>query len=259
MSASAIIADVLAALKGEPVFLTGSLVAEHEYGKSNAHTDVDIFCPTDTMIMVASQKLIDQGYVPADRFDRVWHRWKRYGFNGWHTNSMKLMSPQQVETNLVYKLVGKHPTTSLAQVIESFDFGLLGMGYEVETGQYRDMRSFLFPGMDHNGPLPMMPNKRDGWRQGFISEYNGLREAHRYVKYFGYGYDMSAVKDDLITGYREAALYLTNHFDEDKRKLGKIYDALADHIDFDNMKEMEKAYKQLNYTDPLDKIMEALE
>lgn len=259
MSASAIIADVSTALKGEPVFLTGSLVAEEAHGKSNAHSDVDLFCPTSTVLMTVGQRLLDQGYTFAERFDRVWHRWRKFEFNKWHTNSMRLISPQGVDTNLVYKLVGGHPTTSLAQVIESFDFGLLAMGYDLETGTYRDMRSFLFPGLDPNGPLPMMPNKRDAWRNGFISQYNGLREAGRYSKYHDYGYDMSAVQDDLVEGYEAAALYFRDHFDKEKQTLGKIYEAIADHIRLNNTTDLKEAYKKLNFTDPLDEIMEKLE
>jgi hypothetical protein len=259
MNASAIIADVLNDVAGEPVFLTGSLVAEDAHGKTDAHSDVDLFCPTSTTLMTVGQRLLDQGYTFAERFDRVWHRWRTYEFNKWHTNSLRLISPQGVDTNLVYKLVNGHPTTSLAQVLESFDFGLLGMGYDVVDGTYRDMRSFLFPGLDPNGPLPMMPSKRDAWRNGFISQYNGLREAGRYSKYYEYGYDMSEVKDDLVTGYRAAALYFAGHFDKEKQTLGKIYEAIADHIELDNTMDLKAAYKTLNFTDPLDEIMEKLE
>jgi len=132
MSASAIIADVRSLLAGEPVYLAGSLVAEETYGKSNAHSDVDLFCPTDQVLIAVGQKLLCNGYKLDDRFDRVWHRWLRYGFKKWHTNSLRLMSPAGVETNLVYKLTDGHPTTSLGQVLESFDFGLLATGYDLE-------------------------------------------------------------------------------------------------------------------------------
>jgi hypothetical protein len=168
-----------------------------------------------------------------------------------------------VEWNLVYKLADGHPTTSLAQVIESFDFGLLGTGYDVEHGMRRDLRPYLFPdihGADSIGvPLPMMPNKRDNWRNGFISQYNGLRECGRYAKYLEYGYDLSLVKDDLSTGYWSAASYLSTTFDAEKQQLGKIYEAIAQHIDLDNVQQLTEASKQIDYKDSLDVIMEALE
>lgn len=263
MSASAIIADVRTLLAGEPVYLAGSLVAEQTYGKSGCHSDVDIFCPTSQVLIAMGQKLLDQGYTLDDRFARTWVRWLRYGFKSWHTNSLRLMSPTGVETNLVYKLVDGHPTTSLSQVLESFDFGLLATGYDLETDRFMDLREYLFPeeiqlgGID--GPLPLMPAKRANWRGGYISQYNGLREAGRYAKYAGYGYDLSLVKDDLVTGYRQAWLYMSNHFDQDKQMLGRIYELIADHIELDHIDELTLAAKEIDYKDSLDVIMETLE
>jgi hypothetical protein len=156
-------------------------------------------------------------------------------------------------------LVDGHPTTSLSQVLESFDFGLLGSGYDLESNRYLDLRGYLFPGLDPQGPLPMMPSKRDNWRQGFLSQYNGLREAGRYAKYHRYGSDLTLVKDDLMTGYDNAWLFFSNHFDKDKQKLGVIYGYIRDHIDADNIDELALADKEIDYNDSLDAIMEALE
>lgn len=259
MSASAIIADVRTLLRGSPVFLTGSLVAEEAYGKSNAHSDVDLFCPTQQQLISTTQFLMCHGYTVDDRFKRVWARWLKYGMKNWHTNSMRLESPSGHETNLVYKLADGHATTSLAQVIESFDFGLLAMGYDLETDTYRDMRSYLFPGMDPDGPLPLMPNKRESWRNGFISRYNGLREFGRYAKYYDYGYDLSGVKDDLCTGYRSAADYLVPHHDAEKQQLGAIYEVIAETIERDDIAQLKQTTKMIDYDDPLDVIMDALE
>jgi hypothetical protein len=226
---------------------------------TNAHHDVDLFCPTGNVLISVGQKLLDHDYKLDDRMERTWFRWLRYGFKTWHTNSLRLMSPSGVETNLVYKLSDGHPTTSLAQVLESFDFGLLGTGYDLETDSYRDMRSYLFPGHDVDKALPMMPAKRSNWRNGFISQYNGLRELGRYAKYHTYGHDMSLVKDDLVTGYYEAASYLTQHFEAEKQQLGKIYEVAAIHIEDDNIDQLVQASKQMDYKDSLDTIMEALE
>jgi hypothetical protein len=259
MSASAIIADVLRLLRGTPAFLAGSLVAEETYGKTAAHSDVDLFCPTTTSFMVAGQRLIDTGYTFAPRMERAWYRWVNYGFNSWHTNSLRLMSPAGVETNLVYKLLGKQPCNSLSSVLESFDFGLLATGYETQTGTRRDMRAYLFPAHDPDGPLPLMPNKRDNWRLGFISQYNGLRECGRYAKYHQYGYDLSLVKDDLVTGYYQAADDMSSAFEPEKQQLGLIYDTIAKKIENDEIAELALAAKKIDYKDALDQILEALE
>lgn len=248
------LAEVLGQLHGQPAFVAGSAVAGNsQYG------DVDVFVPTQQVLISVIQSLLERGYVLEERFDRVWYRWLRYGLKGWHTNSMRMQSLRGVPTNVVYKLVDGHATTSLSQVLESFDFGLLGVGYETESGVRRDLRPYLFPTHDIDGPLPMMPNKRDNWRQGFISQYNGLREGWRYAKYHGYGYDMSLVKDDLTTGYWEAADYLSNHYDQDKRQLGDIYYAIGHRIHTDGIDELITSYESIDFQDPLDKIMEALE
>lgn len=258
MLASAVIADVLGTLRGDPVYLAGSLVAEDVYGKSNAHSDVDLFCPNMGVTIAVGQKLLDANYTFDERFDRVWYRWLRYGTNKWHTNSLRLIAPSGMQTNLVHKLIDGHPTTSLGQVLESFDFGLLAAGYDVESGVFRDMRGYLFPGLDPAGPLPMMPNKRDNWRRGFISKYNGIRQMGRYAKYLQYGYDLSLVKDDLVTGYREAELYFSASFSSEHNQLGKIYSVIADYIEDDNVTDMLLASKEIDFNDELDVIFEAL-
>jgi hypothetical protein len=260
MSASAIIADVRSLLAGDPAFLAGSLVAEEAYGMASAHDDVDLFVPNAYALMTLGQKLQCNGFTLADRFDRVWARWMKYGMGSWHTNSLKLIHPNGVtEYNLVYKLVGKKPVTSLAEVIESFDFGLLAVGYDLANNEFRDMRSFLFPNHAPGGALPLMPNKREDWRGGFISRYNGLREAGRYAKYIGYGYDLSLVRDDLVVGYTAASDYLSTHFDKDKQLLGQIYDTIVKHIEHDMIDELNIFAKKVDFNDELDVIMEALE
>ena len=252
------IAETNAALHRHPVFIAGSVVAANVYG-IGSYGDVDVFCPTQQVLVSTVQTLLNAGYTLDERFSRTWYRWLRYGMKGWHTNSIKLESLAGTQINVVYKLTEGHATTSLSQVLESFDFGLLGVGVEVETTTVRDLRPYLFPAYTISGPLPMMPNKRDNWRQGFVSQYNGLREAGRYAKYHNYGYDMSAVRDDLIEGYNEACKYYLPHFDPDKQLLGEIYLKLAEYIEDDNIAGLTASYATLDFTDSLDKIMEGLE
>lgn len=258
-AANAKLADLRGILQGEPAYLAGSLCAEIAYDLHDAHSDVDVFTPSGNALIAMGQKLIDNGYQLDSRFERVWYRWIHYGFKKWHTNSLRLHSPAGVETNLVYKLVDGHPTTSLSQVLESFDFGLLGVGYDFEQDQWMDMRPSLFPNHAPDGPLPMMPSKRANWRQGFISQYNGLREMGRYAKYHGYGHDLSLVKDDLVEGYRQAGFFFGDKFEPEKQALGKIYERIAYLMANDMIDEMVEASKEIDYADDLDKIMEALE
>jgi hypothetical protein len=253
------LAGILRSLHGMPVFVAGSCVAAQAHAMPASWSDLDVFVPTEQVLIATVQSLLSEGYVIHDRFDRVWQRWLRYGLKGWHTNSMRLQSLTGVETNVVYKITEGHPTTSLAQVLESFDFGLLGMGYDVETNMFRDLRPYLFPGRDVDGPLPLMPSKQGNWRAGFISQYNGMREANRYVKYSDYGYDMSAVKEDLVTGYMQVSMYHSTSFDEDKQLLGQIYARLAVLIDDDGLDELREFYATMDYKDPLEQMLDALE
>lgn len=248
-------------LHGTPAFIAGSCAAAEAHG-FNRFNDLDVFVPSQPVLFVATQRLLDQGYVPDDSYRRVWDRWLQYGLKGWHTNSMKLWSLDGVETNVVLKLVDGHPTTSLAQVLESFDFGLLGMGYDTVDGTFRDMRSFLFPGVDPDGPLPLMPVRRDAWRNGFVSNYNGWRTAVRYLKYVNYGYDLSAVVDDLVLGYRTAAAYHFSKGGERREFYAIAYEKIADHMEMDELDEM-KSFTDLisdvDETTPLDVLMEKLQ
>lgn len=260
-SADVVLAEVTDWLRGSPVFVAGSLVAADEHGLPFAYEDADVFCPSGEVLIATAQKLLGHGLVLDERHSRVWARWLKYGFKTWHTNSLKLMSPAGYEVNLVFKRHNNVPTTSLAQVLESFDFGLLGVGYDLCDGvQRRDLRDYLFPDHPVNGALPLMPNKRSDWRNGFISQYNGTREAGRYAKYFRYGYDLSLVKEDLLIGYGAATEYLRTRTDSrDKQVLGDIYEKIAELIASDQITELYEAGKEIVYLDSLDAIMEALE
>ncbi len=264
-----LIDEVRAQFVGDPVYLTGSLMSAYTYDKPTAFSDVDLFVPNQQTLVYAATKLMVQGWTLDSKMQKVWNRWLRYGTKSWHTNSLRMMSPGGQEYNLVYKLTDGHAATSLAEILESFDFGMLATGWDMETDTYRDMRSYLFPDHWHNVQtlkqkhweiaLPMLPIKQRNWERGLISQYNGLREPGRYAKYAQYGYDMSLVKPTLIKGYENLVLYLESHFDPDRRQWVAIYDALLDHIKLDNFDELIEAAAQINYKDSFDMVMEALE
>ena len=262
-------------LHGLPVYIAGSSVAAALYSNisDQSYDDVDVFCSTPNALVSAVNQLRFHGWEFDPRFERVWVRWMKYGFKGWHTNSIKLEHPKTgIDVNVIYKMVDGHATTSLSQVIESFDFGLLSIGgWDMERDTYHDMRSYLFPPeevdeflVDGQGhplaqALPMLPNRRNDWRNGFISQYQGLREIGRYVKYVDYGYDMSLIKDDLLTGYWAVADYLSDRDKPEKIQLGKIYEAIALHLSADNLDQLREVGKEVLFMDSLDAIMESLE
>ena len=99
---------------------------------------------------------------------------------------------------------------------------------------------------------------------GLISQYNGIREIGRYVKHWRYGFDMELVKADLVTGYFEAAKYWGNRPGTpiqvaEWKTQARIYETAAVKIDGDDIDDLAKAAAQIDYSDSLDKIMEALE
>lgn len=257
------IEDARALLTGLPACLVGSAVVSMELCQSEFladASDIDIFCYTDYALIAIIQKLQHHGYQVDQRFERVWQRWLRFGLKGWHTNSLKLISPEGVETNLVYKLLGRKPVNNLAAVLESFDFGLLGHGYDLLDNEYRDLRGFLFPGLDPRGPLPMMPNKRSDWRNGFISQYNGLREAARYAKYAVHSeLQMEAVRDDLLTGYAQVSEYLRDRGDVNKLTLATIYDTISVCIEDNDFQKLIDMGKQIPVLDELDQLLELID
>ena len=268
-SATATVPIVTGLLAGLPVFLAGSSAsAARTPGFELAYDDIDVFCSSPQSLISAAERLRSGGFEITDRFQRVYHRWMKHGFKGWHTNSLKLEGHGGIDVNLVYKLVDKHPTASLAQVIESFDFGLLAHGFDCETQVWRDMREYLFPNMGAVGatqiPLPMMPVRRDDWRNGFISRYQGLREIGRFVKYVDYGYDMSLVYSDLLTGYKQASLFYSARTDNaELEMIGKIFESIAMSLEDSQLSgdwtKLREASEQIIFLDDLDAIMEKLE
>ena len=188
------VAKVLRDTTALPAFLTGSAVAAETYDLQQSYSDIDLFVPNEGSYFAVVTKLLCSGYrIENDRFERMWDRHVNIGFNKWHTNSMKLIdNATGTEVNVIYKLVEGHQTTQLSQVIESFDFGLLGVGYETKTGTFRDMRGYLFPGLDPNGPLPMIGYRSGTVGKGLMSQFIMQRTPGRYARYIEYGHDLSA-------------------------------------------------------------------
>ena len=254
-------------LHGLPAYMGGSALAALEYSSlkdstvaDTAYNDVDAFMGTGEALIAGATRLLGNGFILDDRYQRVFHRWLKYGFKDWHTNSLPLTHEELgLEVNLIYKLDGGQPVRSMSQVIESFDFGFLYLGYDCEQGDFRNMRDYLFPNVPEGAPLPMMPSRRDTWVQGFISQYQGLRQPGRYLKFVDYGYDMSAITQDLVLGYRAADAYLSERTDHpDKVALGTIFGRIADAIATGDHDPLRELTADIVYLDDLDVIMDAL-
>ena len=246
-------------LGGTPAFLTGSAVAADHYDLDDAFNDIDIFTPTPIATASTIQQLLSAGSTLDEKYSRVWERWQTNGLSNFATHSMRMVLPSNMEVNVIFKKEHGHPLRSLAHVIESFDFGLLALGYDLrDPYTLRDYRPAMFPHLDPDGPLPLLPIRRRDWRCGFFSQYQGVRQASRYAKYVHYGYDMSEVAKDLIVGYHAGADYQFRLDTDDSLKLGAIYELLAEYITDDRLGELRELESTIRYSDALDQIMEAL-
>ena len=263
LSAELSIDQVLDDLAGMPAFLAGSSVAGLLNYRPYAYTDIDVFVPNKGAYFACVQRLLGEGYsLESDKFEKMWRRHLNYGFNQWKTNSMKVTNESTgIEVNIIYKKVEGHETTQLSQVLESFDFGLLAVGFEAATRRFHDMRTYFFgPGADDGRPLPFLPYREDGISQGFMSQHIMLRMPGRYARYaHTYGYDLSLVKPVMLQGYAAYAAYKLNRSKAEDIQLGQIATALGAHIELDQFDELLQFEKTLPAADGLDMIMAGLE
>ena len=246
-----------------PACLAGSAPAFEYYDlEMPSRSDIDVFCFTQEAVMAGAERLLaDPVFQLGDRGARVYARWLKYGMGTWHTNSLKLVDTSTSrEVNLVYKTVGKHPTASASQVIETFDWGLLHSTWDLSGTdvQRRSAREFLFPYARPEDPLPLMPSRREDWRLGFMSQYQALRAPDRYLKYQGYGFDLSLVQEDLTVAYTNAAVFLLQHPDADKVRLGQICSRLAQCFETGEWQEVQDAVRLLPTMDSLDAMLAGL-
>lgn len=262
--------DTLRRARGHSASLVGSLVLADWYYREHgclpvtdvpAFNDVDLFVPSQGELFALTQDLLSQGFYMDDRNDRVWYRWRNYGLGKWQTNSIKMFSMDNVEYNIVYKLVNGHPLQTPAQVVESFDFGGLAMAWSVQHQSFHDFRPSMFPLEPDLNNLPMFDTKRANWRQGFMSWHEGMNQPHRFVRYDDRKLiGLENVRDDLVTGFEASALYhLDKIDDEDMQMKGQFYQRMAFLLENRLHDEIRDFYAQnWKSSDPLDQIMEAL-
>lgn len=252
-------------LHGAHACIAGSAVAAETYSLPESYDDIDVFAYGNSSLISIANTLLHNGFTFAsDNEAMKWDRWLAWDLNiGWRTNSIKLEGSvnlnENYKVNVVYKTFEKQPVKRLSLVLESFDFGHLAAGYELRTGAYRDMRPFFFPGYSNYRALPLLPDRQDRWSNGLITQYNGVRQAGRAVKYMGYGYDMSNIFPTLITGYRIAAQHHADHFDPEKITLGQIYTRLADHLEDGEWDKIREADALLPQWRDVDAILERLD
>lgn len=261
------IRDLKARLHGAHGCIAGSAAAAWEYDLLQSYDDIDIFAYGNSSLISIANSLLETGFTFASDSEAMkWDRWLSWDLNiGWRTNSIKLQGAANIitaepyEVNVVYKTFEKQPVKRLSLVLESFDFGLLAVGHQLRDGTFHDMRPYFFPQHSSFDALPLLPDRQERWENGLITQYTGIRQAGRAVKYMAYGYDLSNVVPALIKGYRIAAGHHAGHFDPEKVVLGQIYDRLADHLEDGDHDKIREADRLLPQWRDVDAILERLD
>ncbi len=250
--------EVLSHLRGRPGFLVGSAVAAQVYGKPHAYSDVDVFFPHPGALISTGQFMLDHGAVLDEQEQRKWNRWLLMGMGDWHTNSIRMELLSGIEVNLVYKVVGKRPLTSLMQVLESFDFGYVAMGYDLERGTFHDGRSFWFGTGYDPEHLGFLPHREWQWLNATIGRFTGVRQPQRWAKFADRGYDMHPSRDVLARGLRITAAHYQGKDDPEYREYAPLYVAIADMVEDYDIPGLMDLYSDLQPHDPVGSLTKGL-
>jgi hypothetical protein len=258
--AQAVVEHTVTEFAGFNATAAGSYVSAMEYDKPDAWGDVDIFAHNQfELVHMVADALTRDWEFATDKDSKIWNRWMRFGMSNYRTNTIHL-SNGQWDMNLTYKTYEGHPVGSLPQVIETFDWGLLAMGYDLRARRFLDFRSTYFMDYDWN-QLPMMDERMARWSAGLIVPYTGIRQAGRYHKYaHTYGYDLTLVKPVLSQGYEIAGVYHSeNQWDTDKQTLGQIFLRLGEAVASDDWDTLAEADNSLPVHRDLDDFLNRID
>lgn len=242
------------------VCIAGSLPAAVWYGKPQAWGDVDVFAYNSFELVRTTESLLHRGWELSTEKDHAnWRRWMRFGVNPRFNNTIHLNNGEW-DINITGKTFEGYPVRSLVQTLETFDFGLLALGYDMRRGTFTDQRLAWFPG-ENWYQLPMLEERHARWSDGLLVPYTGIRQAGRYHKYaHRYGYDLSLVKPALVQGYEIAAAYAASKDWSDKdQKLAVIYSRLAEAVSTDDWTELAEVDNSLPLHNDLDDLLRRLD
>ena len=238
-------------LKGRRgAILGGATAAEREAAVDPdfdyAYSDVDIFHPSMESLSINLSILLNAGAAPLEHKDlRILRKWERRGTNGWKTNSIRVVTNQKVEVNLVYKTIDKHPLRTPLEQVQSFDFSMLGVSYDLRTWERRDLGTYFWPdGQDNKYCL--FEDREEQWLNAEVGIFTGLRQADRYARYVERGYNLDAAVTPLVQGYRTTGPHYLEQYDKELLLTGDTYLNLAQLIEDHDIDGLRQAYKELN-------------
>lgn len=248
--------------KGQPASLVGSAVSASLYN-INTFNDIDVFFDSVEALHYGVATAEAGGYELDNYSKRKLGFSHRWGGKRFHVETYRL-TKGDVELNLSHKLLGGVPVRGTAQVLMSFDFGFLLAGYDCQADTFEDafldLRPAYFP-KEHavGGPYPMVLDKGREFVRGNFGTNNALRSAERIAKYALRGYDVSAIKPQMMAGYRAAAEDLLQIGSDEKELLAEIYMTILDHIKFAEWDEIIEACSQLGFNEPVARLQEVFD
>jgi hypothetical protein len=236
----------------------GGALSAWKFNKPFAYSDVDVFVPSEFALARTVQFMLDHGAVMDEENSRTMERWSGRGTGDWHTNSVRLeLLNDEVEVNVVYKIVDKRPLRTHTQVVESFDFSNLTHSIDLRTGKEYDLFDHLFRGEDPS-KVRLLPDREWQWLNAKVGKFTGIRQGERYAKNVSRGYDLELVKAPIIQGYRYTAAHYMDGDDPVELEHAEAYTLIADLIEDDDIDGLLTAYKGLKKHDPAKSLIEGM-
>jgi len=218
------------------------------------YNDLDFFFNSEAALIAAVSQLLQRGSVPFNsQEERKLHRWLRFGMGDWHTQSIRLMTLDRIEVNLIYKTVDGKPLRTAFEVVNSFDFSNVSHGWDMRTGRKYDLADTYWPGKNPD-EVVLFPDREDQWLAGSIGKHTGSRQGKRWAKNMEGLWDVSRTTDVFIKGYRIVAAFYLDKEDDEHHAYADVYLVVADLMERNDYQGVLEIYKGISPHSPIEAI-----
>ena len=229
-------------------------VPEFEFHSS----DLDFFHTGKAALNQSIAMLEQRGAVPLDRKEeRKLRRWQVRDMDSFHTQSLRLLTIDGVEINLVYKEENGRPLRRPVEIVDSFDFSNVSNAMSMRTGQWYDLAEVYWPGKDPDHVV-LFPHRLEQWLLGNVTQHTGVRQGQRYASNIVKHWDMIRCKAPLVQGYGLVAQgYRDDHPDSDEHmKFAAVYDVIRILIEADDIDGLLALYEDVTPQTTIDVLYE---
>lgn len=228
-------------------------VPEYEF----AYGDIDWFASSMVALSAACRRLIENGAVPADEEEAFkWEGWNQRDPH-WHTNSLRLVTKEGAEFNMVLKSEDGHILRTGREQIGSFDFSNVSMGLNTATGEPINLFHAYWWGGNPD-QVRMLPDRRIVWEAGRFTKFPGIRQADRWARNVERGYDMRATIHPLVSGYRITTKHYGRSRDPEEQAYAQVYKILADMIEDEDARSLRMLYDSISPDRKIEEFSEVL-